>query len=256
VNRLQSRRRANQAAFGVHLSFLCPEMVEFFGYLGFDWLFLDAEHTPLNHHLGRDLIRAADGAGLGCIVRVPLIDASSIEGFLDAGAAGIIGPNVASAAQARQLTAAVKFAPDGTRGSASRTRAARYGVDLDVSDFCHEANQTTFAVALIESQAGIDQLEAIMAVPEICYIGIGANDLGLSLGVTLGSANPQVQRLVNAAQARIRAVGARELVVVPDAQQARAAAARGCALIAIPDTVLLAGSANAFLTEAGARQSL
>jgi 2-keto-3-deoxy-L-rhamnonate aldolase RhmA len=249
MNRLQHKRQANQTAFGVYLSFLCPEIVEFFGYLGFDWLFLDAEHTPLNHHLGRDLIRAADGVGLGCIVRVPSIEASCIEGFLDAGADGVIGPNVSSAAQARELVSAVKFAPDGTRGAASRTRAARYGAGLKVSDFYHEANQRTFAIALIESQAGLDQLEAIADVPQIGYIGIGANDLGLSLGVTEGNANPRVQQLISSGQTRLRAVGARELVVVSDAYQSRAAEARGCALIAIPDTALVASSAYAFLTE-------
>jgi 2-keto-3-deoxy-L-rhamnonate aldolase RhmA len=236
---------------GVHLSFLCPELVEFFGYLGFQWLFLDAEHTPLNHHLARELIRAADGVAMPCLVRVPQINSSVIEGFLDAGAQGIIAPNVTSVAEARALVAAVKFSPRGDRGSAPKSRAARYGLGPAAGDFHEAANRTTRTVALIESQGGVDHLDGIMDVPGLDYVAIGANDLGLSLGIVGGTADARVRAVVDGVQARISARGKPQLVVVPDAEQVRKAVAEGAQLIAIPDTNLVAASGRAFLAVRG-----
>ena len=241
----------DETAWGIHLSFLCPEVIEFCGLLGFKWLLLDAEHGSLNHHLSRELVRAADVAGMFCIVRVPEISASVIEGFLDAGAVGILAPNVSTVSQAQALVAAVKFSPEGVRGSAPRSRAANYGLTQSPSDYCRRANEATLAAALIETQQGIDELESIMAVPGLDYIAIGPNDLGLSLGIDGGMADPTVHAIVEGAQARIAAYGKPQISVVVDSDQARKAAAGGTTLIAIPDTVLFADAGRAFLTQVG-----
>jgi 2-keto-3-deoxy-L-rhamnonate aldolase RhmA len=251
MKRPRERPRKDAASFGVHLSFLCPEVIEFCGVLGFEWLFLDAQHTPLNHHLCRELVRAADVAGLFCMVRVPQIDAPVIEGFLDAGVLGIMAPNVSSAVEARALVSAVKFSPVGTRGAAARSRAASYGWTQAAADYVERANQETFTAALIEAQQGIDQLDAIMAVPGIDYIAIGPNDLGLSLGTASGMADPRVRAIVEDAHTRIKAHGKPQVAVVSNADQARAAVAAGATLIAVPDAMLLADAARAFLDKVG-----
>lgn len=232
---------------GVHLSFLCPEIVEFCGRLGFEWVFLDAEHTPLTPHLARELVRAADVVKLRCVARVPEVKASIIEGFLDVGVLGIMAPNISSAEEAQSLVAAVKFAPQGQRGASGKSRAANYGLAGSPLDYYRQANQATFTVALIESQAGIDNLDAIIAVPGIDCIGIGPNDVGLSMGIETGMADPRVRSVVQSAQQRIKAHDKPQMAVVADAEQALAAAESGARLIAVPDMVLLATSARAIL---------
>jgi 2-keto-3-deoxy-L-rhamnonate aldolase RhmA len=170
-----------------------------------------------------------------------------IEGFLDSGALGIIAPNVSSATDAAALVAAVKFGPEGQRGAASRTRAASYGVTESKHAFRCRSNATTLTVALIESRAGLDALEAILAVPGLDYVAIGANDLALSMGVQAPLDNPSFQALLKDMQARVRACGRPQVAVVADATEASAAIAAGAQLIAIPDTVLLADAARTFL---------
>src|SRR5688572_7561192 len=96
--RFRNPRHSNRIAWGLHLSFLCPELIEFAGHLGFEWILLDAEHQPVTHQVARELVRAADGVGLPCIVRVPEIKASVIEGFLNVGTLGILARAVSSAA--------------------------------------------------------------------------------------------------------------------------------------------------------------
>lgn len=248
--RMNKLRSKDTVAYGVHLSFLCPEVIEFFGLLGFEWILLDAEHQPLNHQLCRELVRAADLAGLPCVVRVPEIKACVIEGYLDVGVLGILAPQVSSEAEARALVAAVKFSPEGMRGSAPGSRAANYGLTHTPAEYVRRANQTTFTVALIETQSGIDHLQSILSVPGLDYVAIGPNDLGLSLGLEGGMAHPQVRTLVEETKARIKAYGKPQLTVVASADQARGSAAAGATLIAVPDTALLAGAGRSFLERA------
>lgn len=244
---LPDLRRQTHPSIGVCLSLLCPEVIEVCGVLGFKWVLLDAEHTPLDHAACRNLVRAADVVGLPCIVRVPEIRASVVEGFLDSGALGIIAPNVSSAADAAALVAAVKFSPEGQRGAGSRTRAARYGVAESQGTFYRGSNATTLTVALIESRTGIDALEAIMDVPGLDYVAIGANDLALSMGVQAPLGNPTFQALLADTHARIKARRKPRVAVVTDSAQANEAIAAGAHLLAIPDTMLLADAARTFL---------
>ena len=75
---------------GTIVSVASPTICELLAHAGFDWLFIDAEHGPLDAAEIQDLIRAA---GLTpCLVRVPTLDEVAIKRVLDAGAEGIIVP--------------------------------------------------------------------------------------------------------------------------------------------------------------------
>jgi len=233
--------------WGVHLSFHCPQMIEFLGLLGFQWLFLDAEHQPLSHERCRDLVRAADVVGMPCLVRVPEIKPWVIEGYLDAGVIGILAPHVDSAEQARTLVAAVKLGPEGERRTADRSRACDYGLTRSPAEHRAWSNQNIVTVALIESVRGLDALESIMAVPGLDCVAVGPNDLGRSLGIDTGMADSRVRARVHEAEARIKAYGKPHLTVVTDASHARAARASGARLIAVSDAALLEAAGCLFL---------
>jgi 4-hydroxy-2-oxoheptanedioate aldolase len=212
-------------SFGLYLNFLCPQVIELSGQLGFEWLFLDAERLPLPPHASRELVRAADMAGLPCLVRVPELEPSVIAAFLDMGVRGILAPRIGSAHDAHALVAAVKFRPAG--------QGYRHGNQI--------------AAALVETRSGLDHLDEIAAVPGLDYIAIGPNDLGRSIGIADGLANPLVRELVERAQAQLRALGKPQVAVASDVTQTRAALAAGATLVAVPDSALLAGAARAFL---------
>jgi 2-keto-3-deoxy-L-rhamnonate aldolase RhmA len=90
TNSLKRKLAAGQQACGVLVEFHNPELVELFGHLGYDFVFLDGQHCGLNVEVARGLIRAADVTGMTSLVRVPRNDASVILEYLDAGAGGII----------------------------------------------------------------------------------------------------------------------------------------------------------------------
>jgi 4-hydroxy-2-oxoheptanedioate aldolase len=125
--------------------------------------------VPLSPQVCRELTRAADLAGLPCVVRAPEIRPSVIEAFLDAGACGIVASAVESADDVRALIAA--------------------------------AREPTLIGALIESRRAIDQLDSILAVPELDCVAVGPNDLGRSIGTTEGARDHRVRMLIDVAVA-------------------------------------------------------
>jgi 4-hydroxy-2-oxoheptanedioate aldolase len=247
-------------SFGLHLSFLSPDLVEFCGLLGFQWLFLDAQRTPVTPATCRDLVRAADLTGLFCVARVSHLDTAEIEGFLDAGVLGILAPSIETAAQAEALVAAVKFPVRGRRGAASRSRAASYGLPQEdpaarFSKYSHlryyqEANEATFTAALIETPCGLEHLEEIAAVPDLDYVALGRNDLALALGGN-SAADPHVQSLIDSASQRLQATGKPQITVVTDCKSGQEAVARGARLIAVSDAALINLSGSRFLDSLG-----
>lgn len=239
-------RSLDTPAIGVAVTIHCADLVELYGRLGFDWLLLDAEHVPLSPQTCRELTRAANQAGLPCVVRVPEIRPSAIESFLGAGASGILASDVQSADDVRALVAAVRFAPQGRRGSAPISRAAQFG-QLASSQYMQQANERILIAALLESRRAIEQLDAILAIPELDCVAVGPNDLGLSLGIADGARNQQVRALVDHAGRAIGAVGKKRMTVVADAAAAEQAIADGAMLIAVPDVKLIAHAGMEFI---------
>jgi 4-hydroxy-2-oxoheptanedioate aldolase len=92
ANSLKARLRDGRRVVGVLLTIQSAELVELFGHLGYDFVFLDAQHGGLTLDSARELIRAAELTGMTPLVRVPRNDPSVILEYLDVGAGGIIVP--------------------------------------------------------------------------------------------------------------------------------------------------------------------
>lgn len=235
---------ADRPLLGVHLSFLTPEVVEYCGVLGFRWVFLDAEHQPVTPDNCQRLVCAAQLHGMPCVVRVPRLDVHTIEQFLNVGVLGILLSKVTSAQMVRQLLQAVKFAPEGRRGAASRSRAANYGLIGSPTSYYERVNRSIVTAALIESQEGIDALDEIAATPGLDCLAIGSNDLALSMEIHTATQNANVPATVEAAGTRIRRAGKAQMTVVGSVEEAQAAARAGVRLIAVSDAALLATAAR------------
>ena len=76
TNALKRKIAAGQRVCGVLTEINSPELVELFGFLGFDFVFIDGQHGGLTVETGREMIRAADHSGMTSIVRVPRNDPS------------------------------------------------------------------------------------------------------------------------------------------------------------------------------------
>lgn len=171
----------------------CPAEIELAGHAGFDGVVIDTEHGPssgseLEHH-----IRAADSVGLPALVRIGAGDPSEIQGALDAGAAGIVVPRVASAAAAASIVAAAHYPPTGNRGLALTTRVGRYGT-VDIQTHLSNASDT-IVIVQIEDGEGVAQAHKILSLEGVDAVLIGATDLSAALGCP-GEVGPKVAEAV------------------------------------------------------------
>lgn len=156
------------------------EVVELVGLAGFDAVVLDIEHGAHGSEALGPLILAARARGIYPLVRVRSSDPTGIAAALDAGAAGVIVPQIGSLAEAERAVRAARFAPDGNRGANPFVRAADYSGRLE---WFAEANRDVAVLLMIEGLGGLEAAEQIVALPHLDGIFIGPIDLSHALGV-------------------------------------------------------------------------
>ena len=172
----RQRPRAGESLLGTIVTLEAPEIVEALCHIGFDWLFIETEHAPLSPQAVQRIIQTAGDTP--CVVRLSRGDEISIKRALDAGAAGIIVPQVNSAAYARLVVSYAKFPPTGTRGF-GLSRASMYG--LETEKYVARANDSTAVIVLAEHVDAVDNIEEIAAVEGVDAVFIGPYDLSASL---------------------------------------------------------------------------
>lgn len=172
---------------------MTPDLVESFGPMGFDGIWIEGEHGPIDFANIRDLTRAADLWGMTSVARVNLNLPGVIYRTLDQGAQAIVVPHVNTADEARAVVSASKFAPLGSRGSYT----SRQGIG--VGDYLTRANDETMAIILIEDIVAIRNLDEILSVDHIDVFFVAPGDLAQSMGLLGQPAHPEVQAMVNQA---------------------------------------------------------
>jgi len=108
-----------------------PELIEVAAFAGFDFTVIDAEHGPITIADVVHMVRAGHSADVPVMVRVPEYSADFIMRSLDAGADGIMVPQVETAEEVQRLFAAMHYPPAGVRGLAFYARAHHFMPDFE-----------------------------------------------------------------------------------------------------------------------------
>ncbi|MFA3919487.1 HpcH/HpaI aldolase family protein [Ruegeria hyattellae] len=204
-NEFKQALKDGKRQIGCWLSFAEEVTAEVMGTAGFDWLVIDGEHAANDIRSIRAQLMALEASSSHPVVRVPIGETWIIKQVLDAGAQTVLVPMVDSAEQARELVRAVTYPPSGTRGvGAAAARATRYG---EITDYVKTAGDEICLLVQVESRAGIDALDDILAVEGIDGVFIGPADLSTDMGLHGNSAAPEVRAVVADAIARIKASG-------------------------------------------------
>jgi 2-keto-3-deoxy-L-rhamnonate aldolase RhmA len=164
---------------GTMVTLASSEVVEALAYIGFDWLFIDSEHSPLSGEAVRDIIQAAGSTP--CLVRIASKEKVQIQQALDAGAAGIIVPSVNTVEEARYIVDCAKYPPNGSRGI-GLSRANTYG--LTFNEYLERANQELAVVIQAEHIDAVNNIETICSVEGVDGVFVGPYDLSASLNKT------------------------------------------------------------------------
>ena len=176
---LRARLQQGELVLGTVLSLNSPDVAEILSGIGFDWIFIDADATALDPHDLKALFQAV-GNSTPCVVRIPLLDEILVKKTLDAGAAGLLVPQVNTAAQAEQLVKWGRYYPKGSRGLGFG-RAQGYG--LKVSEYLETANETILLSVQAESAEAVKNIESIVRVQGLDAVLVGPYDLSASMGL-------------------------------------------------------------------------
>ncbi len=171
------RLRQNDLLFGTMLTLPSPEVAEIIASCGYDWLFMDGEHSTLSTLDWQRMLQAVGGR-CASMIRVAANTEREIKKFLDIGADGIIVPQVNSADEARQAVACCKYPPAGIRG-VGLARAQGYGRSF--ADYMETANVSTAVIVQAEHIDAVNNIDAIVEVDGIDAVFIGPYDLSASM---------------------------------------------------------------------------
>ncbi len=241
----RERLRGGELLVGTMVTLNAPEIAELLSTVGYDWLFLDAEHGVFDPQTLQATIQAAGNAP--CLVRVAVSAETPIKQALDIGASGIIVPQVNSAAQAEQVVQWAKYPPFGARG-VGIARAQGYGLAL--RDYIATANEDTAVIIQAEHIDAVHQIEEIVRVKGIDAVFVGPYDLSGSLGQLGNIDHPDVTKAISHVTAVCKNAGIRLGIFGVSADALKPYVAAGYTLItAGVDTLFLAQAARACLTQ-------
>jgi 4-hydroxy-2-oxoheptanedioate aldolase len=248
TNKTKAKLKAGGTVFGAYMRHADPGLAEAMGPMGFDYFLFDGEHSPISARDCEDLARVSELTGVTPIMRVPWNLPWMIGQVLDTGMQGVQIPMVNSGAEASTAARAAKYNPAGTRGLAG-ARAANYGqvLPFSVAEHVSRSNEETLVIAQIETPAAVEQLAAIIEVPDIDVIFIGPNDLSLSLGVPGDLQHPKVQQafdtIISAVEKSDKALG----ILVPSAEASLQWQKKGARYIMVVMEALLGPAVRGFL---------
>ncbi len=177
-SRVRARWTDGQAARLAWATMPEPQLLDTAAASGnFDAIVLDVQHGSFDERSVLDAVRTLGRWPVDVLARIPSADPDRIGWLLDAGVQGLIVAMCDSATEAEQIVRSVRYAPDGARS---------YGV-FRVANGDPFANAADVVVLpMIESGAGLADVEAIIAVDGVDGVFIGPSDLGLALGQGVG----------------------------------------------------------------------
>lgn len=170
------RLRNHELLIGTIVCLPSAAIAELLSSVGFDWLFIDAEHGPFSPEQALPLLQASK---VPTLIRVPQADSSMLQKALDIGATGVIVPQVNSAQQAEEVVLSCRYPPQGTRGI-GLARAHGYGQTFTA--YLEHASTDTCIVIQVEHKDAIAEIDSIVEVDGIDAILIGPYDLSASYG--------------------------------------------------------------------------
>jgi 4-hydroxy-2-oxoheptanedioate aldolase len=238
---------AGQPQIGFWCSLASNVSVEILAGSGFDWLLLDMEHSPNEIPMVYSQLQACMENTTQPVVRPPWNDMVVIKRLLDAGVQSLLISTVQTAEEAQAAVAATRYPPKGVRGFAGGSRSSRFGRVENYHALC-EAE--ICVLVQIETEAGLNNLEAIAAVEGVDGIFIGPGDLSASLGYLGRQSDPQFQRIVEDSIRRIKAAGKAPGILTADGKFAHRCLDIGCLFVAVgSDSGLLARASERLAKE-------
>ena len=238
---------SDSAQVGLFISSGSETNAEIAASAGFDWLLIDAEHSPYGLETVTSLLRTVAAYPATPVVRIPVNDTVLIKQYLDLGAQNLMVPMVHNAEQAEKAVAAMHYPPRGVRGiGAALARSSRFnGVD----DYLNKASETVSLTVQVESAEAVENAAEIAAVDGVDAIFIGPSDLAASMGLLGQQQHPDVLAAVDKTFKAVRDAGKLVGINAFNLEQAQAYIDAGASFVCVGADVQQLESATRALVE-------
>ncbi len=219
-NPVKVRLENDQPAIGLTVSVNHPEPAIQAAAMGFDFLWIEMEHSPVSLDTLRSIVLGTRGLPAIPFARVPVNELWMAKRVLDAGVLGVIFPFSSTPALAQQAADACHYPPLGRRGSGAGLASFRWPAPEGYYDF---ADRNVVTVIVIEEEKALEHIDEIAATPGVDVLFVGPSDLSFSMGLRGDMAHPRVanamKRVVAAARQNGKATG-RYVSGIDDMQRA------------------------------------
>jgi len=198
-NPIKARLAQGGAAFGtMAFEFFTPSLAQIVAAAGAQFLLYDMEHSGIGVETMKAQFAACRGLDLVPLVRVPATEYHFVARMLDAGAMGIMVPMVETAEQAARIVSYTRYPPHGRRGAAFGVAPHDDYLGGDVTETMAAAHERTLVICLVETATGIENVDAIAAVPGVDVVWLGHFDLTNFLGIPAQFSHPRYLAAVDA----------------------------------------------------------
>jgi 2-keto-3-deoxy-L-rhamnonate aldolase RhmA len=198
-NTVKQKLKEGKQVVGATVSIPDPDVYCAVAASGFDFTWIEMQHSPLTYQDVAHMIRTCRGSAAVPFIRVADATEGDIQKATDIGALGLMIPMVDTVEKAQNAVKFAKYPPLGRRSQGSGQYGALYG-----NTYRRTANDNIMIIAMIENPAGVEIADKIAAVPGIDGLFVASTDLGSFSGLRQGDAKYEalVDRVMAVAQKR------------------------------------------------------
>lgn len=178
------KKMKERPVFGIQIMSCSTMAVEVLAHNGYDYVLIDAEHTPISVTDLKEMIAAARLSGISPIARVTGPYPVEIRKAFEMGAEGVIIPHIKTKEEMELCVRSAKYPPLGRRGYDCAVRSAAYGTgSYDANEYITHSNETELVIPMAEDYEFIENIDDILSVPGVDAISFGPADYALSKNI-------------------------------------------------------------------------
>jgi 2-keto-3-deoxy-L-rhamnonate aldolase RhmA len=189
-NPVRARLEAGEFVVGLTITSNNIESAALAATLGFHFLWVEMEHSPVSLETLRGIVLAARSLPALVFARVPLVELWTAKRVLDQGVTGVVFPFVSTPERAKTAADACRYPPLGRRGSGAGLASFTWP---EAGNYYDSADTNVLVVAMIEEASAVRRIDEIAATPGIDVLFIGTSDLSFSLGLRGRQDEPVLQ---------------------------------------------------------------
>jgi 2-keto-3-deoxy-L-rhamnonate aldolase RhmA len=177
---IRAKLRAGEAVLGVTITTPSIEAAALVASLGFDFLWIEMEHSPVTLETLRNIVLATRSLPAAVFARVPVVELWTAKRVMDQGVSGVIFPFASTPGKALTAASACRYPSLGRRGSGAGLAITTWP---EPDNYYDSADENILTVVVIEETEAVKNIEEIAAVPGVDVLFIGTSDLSFSLGL-------------------------------------------------------------------------